>query len=70
LDNPKKKCYKFSRAAPHLQDGSDTIPTRNKSYFKNVRNFDTLSKFTSELKKINETEKHAVPKHYFMVLLN
>jgi hypothetical protein len=35
-----------------------------------IRNFDTLSKFTSELKKINETEKHAVPKHYFMVLLN
>jgi len=33
-----------------------------------IRNFDTLSKFTSELKKINETENHAVPKHYFMVL--
>jgi hypothetical protein len=26
-----------------------------------IRNFDTLSKFTSELKKINETEKHVVP---------
>jgi hypothetical protein len=27
--------------------------------------YDTLSKFTSELKKIDETENHAVPKHYF-----
>jgi hypothetical protein len=27
----KKKCFKFSRAVPHQQDGSDTIPTRNKS---------------------------------------
>ena len=27
----KKKCFKFSRAAPHRQDWSDTIPTRNKS---------------------------------------
>ena len=27
----KKKCFKFSRAAPRRQDGSDTIPTRNKS---------------------------------------
>jgi hypothetical protein len=27
----KKKCFKFSWAAPHRQDGSDTIPTRNKS---------------------------------------
>jgi hypothetical protein len=31
----KKKCFKFSRAAPHRQDGSDKIPTRNKSKFKN-----------------------------------
>jgi hypothetical protein len=30
-----------------------------------IRNVDTLSKFTSELKKIDETENHAVPKHYF-----
>jgi hypothetical protein len=26
---------------------------------------DTLSKFKSELKKIDGTENHAVPKHYF-----
>ena len=24
-----KKCFKFSRAAPHRQDVLDTIPTRN-----------------------------------------
>jgi hypothetical protein len=29
-----------------------------------IRNVDTLSKFKSELKKIDETENHAVPKHY------
>jgi hypothetical protein len=28
-----------------------------------IRNVDTLSKFKSELKKIDETENHAVPKH-------
>ena len=31
----------------------------------NIRNVDTLSKFKSELKKIDETENHSVPKHYF-----
>jgi hypothetical protein len=30
-----------------------------------IRNVDTLSKFKSELKKIDETANHAVPKHYF-----
>ena len=30
-----------------------------------IRNIATLSKFNSELKKIDETENHAVPKHYF-----
>jgi hypothetical protein len=30
-----------------------------------IRNVDTLSKFKSGLKKIDETENHAVPKHYF-----
>jgi hypothetical protein len=35
IGQSKKKCFKFSRAAPHRQDGSDTIPTRNKSKFKN-----------------------------------
>jgi hypothetical protein len=30
-----------------------------------IRNVDTLSKFKSELKKIDETENHAVLKHYF-----
>ena len=30
-----------------------------------IRNVDTLSKFKSELKKIFETGKHAVAKHYF-----
>jgi hypothetical protein len=29
-----------------------------------IRNVDTLSKFKSDLKKIDETENHAVPKHY------
>jgi hypothetical protein len=28
-------------------------------------NVDTLSKFKSELKKIDETENHSVPKHFF-----
>jgi hypothetical protein len=28
-----------------------------------IRNVDILSKFKSELKKIDETENHAVPKH-------
>jgi hypothetical protein len=35
IGQSKKKCLKFSRAVPHQQDGSDTIPTRNKSKFKN-----------------------------------
>ena len=35
IGQSKKKCFKFSRAAPHRLDGSDTIPTRNKSKFKN-----------------------------------
>jgi hypothetical protein len=30
-----------------------------------IRNVDTLSKFKSELKKIDEIVNHAVPKHYF-----
>jgi hypothetical protein len=30
-----------------------------------IRNVDTLSKFKSELKKIDESENHPVPKHYF-----
>ena len=30
-----------------------------------IRNVDTLSKFKSDLKKIDETENHAVPKYYF-----
>jgi hypothetical protein len=39
IGQSKKKCFKFSRAAPHRQDGSDTIPTRNKSKFKNEAEF-------------------------------
>jgi hypothetical protein len=31
IGQSQKKCFKLSRAAPHRQDGSDTIPTRNKS---------------------------------------
>jgi hypothetical protein len=31
----------------------------------NIRNVDTLSKFKSELKKIDETENHYVLKHFF-----
>jgi hypothetical protein len=29
-----------------------------------IRKVDTLSKFKSELKKIDKTENHAIPKHY------
>ena len=29
-----------------------------------IRNVDTLSKFQSELKKIDKTANHAIPKHY------
>jgi hypothetical protein len=29
-----------------------------------IQNVDYISKFKSELKKIDETENHAVPKHY------
>jgi hypothetical protein len=39
IGQSKKKCFKFSRAVPHRQDGSDTIPTRNKSKFKNEAEF-------------------------------
>jgi hypothetical protein len=39
IGQSKKKCFKFSRAAPHRQDGSDTIPTRNKSKFKKEAEF-------------------------------
>jgi hypothetical protein len=39
IGQSKKKCFKFSRAAPHRQDESDTIPTRNKSKFKNEAEF-------------------------------
>jgi hypothetical protein len=39
IGQSKMKCFKFSRAAPHRQDGSDTIPTRNKSKFKNEAEF-------------------------------
>jgi hypothetical protein len=31
IGQSKMKCFKFARAPPHGQDGSDTIPTRNKS---------------------------------------
>ena len=32
----------------------------------NIRNVDTLSKFKFELKKIDETENHSVPKHFVL----
>jgi hypothetical protein len=35
----------------------------------NIRNVDTLLKFKSELKKIDETENHSVPKYWFCVPL-
>ena len=35
-----------------------------------IRNVDTLSKFKSELKKIDEAENHVVPKHYFYVIMS
>ena len=31
----------------------------------NIRKVNTVSKFKSELKKIDETENHSVPKHFF-----
>ena len=34
-----KKCFKVSKAAPHRQDGSDTIQIRNKSKLKNEAEF-------------------------------
>ena len=43
-------------------------PLHNKnveSLNNNIRNVDTLSKFKSELKKIDETDNHVVPKYYF-----
>jgi hypothetical protein len=42
-----------------------TIKTWN-SLNNTIRNVDTLSKFKSELKKIDETANHAVPKHIFI----
>jgi hypothetical protein len=33
-----------------------------------IRNVDTLSKFKSELKKIDETENHPVPKHHVDII--
>jgi hypothetical protein len=39
IGQSKKKCFKFSWAAPHRQDGSDTIPTGNKSNSKTKLNF-------------------------------
>jgi hypothetical protein len=39
IGQSKKKCFKFSRAAPHRQDGSDTIPTRNNQNSKKKLNF-------------------------------
>ena len=39
IGQSKKKCFKVSMAAPHQQDGSDTIPTRNKSKLKNEPEF-------------------------------
>jgi hypothetical protein len=41
-----------------------TIKMRN-SLNNTIRNVDTLSKFQSELKKIDKTANHAIPKHYF-----
>jgi hypothetical protein len=58
----------FSLVSKYWLNVSHTIWRSNIYSNNTIRNFDTLSKFTSELKKINETEKHAVPKHYFMVL--
>jgi hypothetical protein len=31
----------------------------------NIRNVDILSKFKSELRKIDVNENHSVPKHFF-----
>jgi hypothetical protein len=39
--------------------------SKKKCLNNNIRNVDTLSKFKSELKKIDETENHSVPKHFF-----
>jgi hypothetical protein len=43
---------------------SSTIKMWN-SLNNNIRNVDTLSKFKSEVKKIDETENHSVPKLFF-----
>ena len=51
---------KQGEATPFFKEDATINNTIN-----TIRNVDTLSKFKSELKKIDETENHAVPKHYF-----
>jgi hypothetical protein len=34
IGQSKKKCFKSLKAAPHRQDGSDTIPTRHSNAMK------------------------------------
>ena len=57
----------------YLSSTSDSfIPSTIKmwnSLNNNIRNVDTLLKFKSELKKIDETENHSVPKTFFSVVL-
>ena len=49
-----------------LSSTSDSvIPSTIKMWNSNIRNVDILSQFKSILRKIDETENHSVPKHFF-----
>ena len=48
-----------------VHNGFPTRALLNNSLNNTIQNVNTLSKFKSELKKIDETENHAVPTHSF-----
>ena len=49
-----------------LSSTSDSvIPSTIKMWNSNIRNVDILSQFKSKIRKIDETENHSVPKHFF-----
>jgi hypothetical protein len=70
IGQSKKKCFKFSRAAPHRQDGSDMIPTRNESKFKNEAEFLSWVKIIFKQKKCLGTDWFSVSSIFFNSDLN
>ena len=74
IGQSKNKSFKLSRPAPHRQDGSDTIPTRNKSKFKNEAEFFSWVKiifnFRGPQKKCLGTEWFSVLSIFFNSDLN